>query len=482
MMARVVLALQPQAVADKVRSALIRNEVLVDVLRGRKDLWHRMSRENADIFIVSRSLISKPMADAVSLLRELPESPMVVVLSERIEPEEESALLASGCEAVLVDDLGDEQLSQVLATLLSKRAEFAHQQLLARRGVSKPSLSNFAVSSPSMKAFMGLVRRVAASDTSLLIQGETGVGKEYLGRAIHAEGPRAEGPFIAVNCGALPESLLESELFGHEEGAFTGASRARRGWFEVAHRGTIFLDEIGEMPYHLQVKLLRVLQEREIQRVGSERLVPIDVRVMAATNHDLEAQVEAKQFRQDLYYRLSVVALTVPPLRERREDIPELVDSYVGYFQTRIGSSVEGISDEALDALCRYSWPGNVRELINVIERAMLLSSESIIALGDLPENIACRSAVDMESVVTTPDLAQFGVPESWLDLPWRDVRRFLLDAFEKSYLTGLLRATRGRVGLTAQRAGMRPRSLYEKMKRYGLCKENFRQGAGEER
>ena len=481
MLTRVVVATEKSGLRTKLRAALSQTgaDVIVETMRGKRGLWERMSRESSDLFLVSLSLISEPVEDTISVLRELPDSPMLVVLSGEIEPKEEMRLLAAGCEAVLLEDSPSGQLAQVLETLIEKRTEIAGQKLIAGRDMSKPSLNNFVASSPAMKAFMSLVRRVASSDVSLLFQGETGVGKEHLARAIHAEGQRSEGPFVAVNCAALPEALFESELFGHEEGAFTGASRARRGWFELAHQGTIFLDEIGEMPFHFQVKLLRVLQGQEIQRVGSERTVSIDVRIMAATNQDLEARIEAKEFRQDLYYRLSVMTLNVPPLRERREDIPELAESYIDYFRTRVGNNVDGISPEALDALCRYSWPGNVRELINVIERAVLLCDEPRISLAELPLVISDQVAPSPESVALAPNVAAGDVPEAWIEKPWSEVRKTVLQACERSYLTALLRKAAGRVGETAQLAGMEPRSLYEKMKRHGLCKEDFRRRPG---
>jgi DNA-binding NtrC family response regulator len=312
----------------------------------------------------------------------------------------------------------------------------------------------------------------------LLIMGETGVGKERLARAIHAEGPRSSGPFVAVNCGALPETLLESELFGHEEGAFTGASRARRGWFELSHDGTIFLDEIGEMPLHLQVKLLHVLQNHEVQRLGSERASAIDVRVIAATNRDLLTDVEEKLFRRDLYYRLGVINLSIPPLRERREDIPALVDDYISRFRTTIGREVTSISPDALQGLVNYSWPGNVRELINVIERAVLLCDGDTIRVADLPDGIAdprTAAGITANKRALSFEVGSTSFPMQWLEKPIREVRQAVVFDVEKTYLSRLLELTSGHVGETARRAGIEPRSLFDKMRRYGLRKEDFR-------
>jgi transcriptional regulator with GAF, ATPase, and Fis domain len=233
------------------------------------------------------------------------------------------------------------------------------------------------------------VRRLVASDSNLLILGETGVGKEWLARAVHNEGPRSGGPFLAVNCAALPDALLESELFGHERGAFTGAVRAHRGAFELAHRGTLFLDEVGELPLPLQAKFLRVIEERRITRLGGERAFGVDVRVMAATNRDLEAEVRARRFRADLYYRLGVVALTLPPLRDRVEDVPGLAASALRAAEARVGRPGLSIEPEAMAALVAYAWPGNVRELRNVIERAALLAPGDRLSLADFPRAIS---------------------------------------------------------------------------------------------
>jgi len=244
-----------------------------------------------------------------------------------------------------------------------------------------------AASQP-MIDLLELLERTAAYKTTALLTGESGTGKEVLARAIHAQSPRRNEPFIAVNCGAIPENLLESELFGHVKGAFTGANRARRGLFAEANGGSIFLDEVGELPPPLQVKLLRVLQEEEIRPVGDSKSHAIDVRVIAATARDLEQEIAESRFREDLFYRLNVVRLHVPALRERREDIPLLVDHFLARFRTSLGKPVRGIGDEPLDRLSRYRWPGNVRELENVIERAVILADGDHLTLSSLPENI----------------------------------------------------------------------------------------------
>jgi two-component system response regulator AtoC len=242
--------------------------------------------------------------------------------------------------------------------------------------------------SARMQEIFKTIRKIAEYKTTVLITGESGTGKELVARAIHDHSPRKAGSFVAVNCGAIPENLLESELFGHVKGAFTDASRDKRGLFATAHQGTLMLDEVGELPLNLQVKMLRVLQEEEFRPVGATRNVKVDVRVVAATVKDLAREVEQGTFREDLFYRLNVLPIAVPPLRQRSEDVPALVEHFIGRNNVRLGLQVQGVSAEAMKLLMEYSWPGNVRELENTIERAMVLSESPVIGSGSLPDKI----------------------------------------------------------------------------------------------
>ncbi len=260
--------------------------------------------------------------------------------------------------------------------------------LLAREVERAVGERPIVAASPVMIGVLELLERAAEFKATVLLLGESGTGKEVLARAIHSQSPRRDEAFVAVNCGAIPANLLESELFGHAKGAFTGANKARRGLFLEADGGTLFLDEIGEMPAELQVKLLRVLQEEEIRPLGESKSRQVDVRVLAATSRDLESDVAAGQFREDLFYRLNVVRVDVPPLRERREDIPLLVDHFLEKFRIGLGKPVAGIADDALERLVAYAWPGNVRELENVIERAVILCRDARLGLGELPESV----------------------------------------------------------------------------------------------
>jgi two-component system NtrC family response regulator len=248
-----------------------------------------------------------------------------------------------------------------------------------------------------MLEVLSLVRRVAPSEATVLIRGESGTGKELIAQAIHYGSARARGPLIKVNCAALPEALLESELFGHEKGAFTGAVTSRQGRFELANGGTIFLDEIGDLPLHLQAKLLRVLQEREYEKVGSSRPVKVNVRILTASHRPLEALIKAGQWREDLYYRLNVVTILLPPLRERRSDLSLLIDHFVRHFAEKNGKKISGLTPAGRDILLRYDYPGNVRELENIIERAVVLTRDDVIGSNDLPITVQEGEAIDDE-------------------------------------------------------------------------------------
>jgi len=308
--------------------------------------------------------------------------------------------------------------------------------------------------SASMKALIDMLAMAAPSEATVLITGESGTGKELIAKSLHANSPRREHPLVTVNCAALAESLLESELFGHEKGAFTGADRRREGRFMQAEGGTIFLDEIGEMSPRMQAKFLRVLQEKEIQRVGSEETLPVDVRIVAATNRDLEEDVQVGRFREDLFYRLNVMHLAVPSLRERREDIPLLAQHFLDKYARRNRKTVKGFAPLAMDMLLKYDWPGNVRELENAVERAVILTPGDHVTENQLPLAIV-RQHSDEEQP-----------PEA--GMPTTDGTR-TLEAMEKEAIVATLAATDGNKSETARRLGISRKTLHNKLKAYEI-------------
>jgi len=277
-----------------------------------------------------------------------------------------------------------------------ERERLKREIVLLRKEVeNRYSFGSIIGKSRAMVEIFNTVSKVAGFKTSVLITGESGTGKELVAKAIHYNSPRSSNTFLAVNCGAIPENLLESELFGHKKGSFTGAVNDRKGIFEEADRGTLFLDEIGDLPHNLQVKLLRALQEGEIRRVGDERPVSVDVRVIAATAKDLARESARGLFREDLFYRLNVLPIHMPPLRERREDIPLLVDHFIGIYNERLNLSLQRATPAALKALLTYDWPGNIRELENIIERAMVLTDNTVLDVVDLPEHVTADKQED---------------------------------------------------------------------------------------
>ncbi|MBN2210928.1 MAG: sigma-54-dependent Fis family transcriptional regulator [Sedimentisphaerales bacterium] len=476
MLLHMVMAVQSSGLGRRLQRGLNSEDLALHIVTGKNHVWERVAHYNADIILISRELIPTPLVENIKSLRQLPDCVAVVVLVGQENAQERAALLTAGCDAVLNTGLAMEVLCSTISAIVDRQRIIHQRELTGYHLTAQARLQDFISNSPAMITFMNIVRRVIGSEAPLLILGETGTGKERLARAIHVEGPNASGPFVAVNCGALPETLLESELFGHEQGAFTGATRRRRGCFELAHQGTIFLDEIGEMPLHLQVRLLRVLQDYEVQPIGSENAIKVKVRLMASTNRQLEHEVEQGRFRRDLYYRLSVVSLMVPPLRQRREDIPALVNSYIDFFRKRIGSGQYEVIPETLDALCRYAWPGNVRELINVIERAMLLSNRDKITPSDLPETISgCRPASGAISALAPSSERSAPADEAFYQGSWRSSRRRIVDYYEREYFTYWLRRTNGRISATAKQAGICSRSLFEKLKKHHLDKKKFK-------
>jgi len=333
---------------------------------------------------------------------------------------------------------------------LSEENRFLRSQLNQSHG-----FDNMIGASLPMKQVFDIIRKVSATDANVLVYGESGTGKELVARSIHANSKRKDNPFVPVDCASLPENLLESELFGYEKGTFTGADATRPGLLEFANGGTFFLDEIGEMGINLQAKLLRVLQERQFRRVGGRRMIDVDIRVIAATNRDLDEGIKSGTFREDLYYRLNVINISLPPLRERVGDVPLLADYMLQEYSRTSAASPQGITPEAMKLMESYGWPGNVRELQNVVSRATALSAGSVIGLEDLPEHIR--------------EAGREGTPHSGKGMSFKDAKKRWLASFEKEYLLDLLERNNHNISKAAIEAGIDRKTIHRLLKKYRL-------------
>jgi two-component system, NtrC family, response regulator PilR len=394
--------------------------------------------------------------DVLAAAKQRDTSTEVILMTAHSTIDNAIGAMRSGASNFVTKPFDPAQLAALIEQALEKH-ELVHEnaRLKAQVGARRTGAVG---KSPAMRRVFDLIARVADTKATILITGESGTGKERIARAIHEASSRRGAPFSVVNCGALPENLMESELFGHERGAFTGAVGRSNGIFRDAESGTVLLDEVGELPAPLQVKLLRVLQERKVRPVGGSQEVPIDVRVLAATNRDVEEDVKRGQFRQDLYYRLNVIRVELPPLRERREDIPSLVEQFIANFSAEMHKEVLGLTPDALRAIERYPFPGNVRELENVIERGVALAGARSIGLGDLPQEVSGMSSVQTHGLLELPNEG------CHLDEVLGEVeRRLMLQALEKT--GGIRKAAATLLGITF-------RSLRYRLAKHGLGDE----------
>lgn len=358
-----------------------------------------IAKEGVDVVIAD---LNMPEMDGLESMKEILKiKPDTIVIILTIQPTIKTAVQAmkEGAYDYIAKDANRfnfEEISFIIKRGLNERRTQNENIYLREELKKKSDFSNIIGNSSQIKIVLDYVRRLSSTDSTVLIQGESGTGKELFAQAIHYSGKRAEFPFITINCSALPETLLESELFGHEKGAYTGATEMKKGLFEVADGGTVFLDEIGETPSSIQVKILRVLEEKEFRRVGGTKDIKVDVRVIVATNKDLQILIKDRKFREDLYYRLNVIPVFICPLRERKEDIPLLVRYFIEKYNKILHKRIKGMEDEALQLLLEYPWPGNVRELGNMVERVITLADEGreVIAAIDLPSELKVSTAI----------------------------------------------------------------------------------------
>ncbi len=405
--------------------------------------------------------------DVLAAAKSRSSSTEVILVTAHSTIENALSAMRAGAYDFVAKPFESAELAALVGKAIEKHAIVVENQRL-RAHISRISSTEVLGKSAAMRQVLELATRIASAKTTVLITGESGTGKERVARAIHDRSDRAAGPFLVVNCGALPEALMESELFGHEKGAFTGASSKNLGLFREADGGTVLLDEVGELPLSLQVKLLRVLQERSVRPVGAAQEVPVDVRVLAATNRDVEADVASGKFRQDLYYRLNVIRLTLPPLRDRLEDVPLLAERFIQRFAAEMGKEVVGFTPDGLRALTAYSYPGNVRELENLIERAVALSGSRVIGLGDLPESMSGHASAPAQTLLD--------LPAGGLNLDE------VLNEAERRLLVAALERTGGVRKRAAEVLGITFRSLRYRLQKQGLGDDADDDGDGDER
>ena len=458
-MPRVLIIDDNETMREGMAAAVRRMGHEVAVASSGADGLALMQKQGADFLITDLKMAGVGGMDVVARAREIdPACPaMIVTAYGSVETAVEAMRIGA------VDFLQKPFAPEVLRLKVERALELRRERLGRQRAEAEVealradaaapyTFGDMVGHSPLMRAVFQTIEKVAPADISVHISGESGTGKELVARAIHARSKRAAGPFVKVNCGALTETLLESELFGHEKGSFTGAVKRKLGRIELADKGTLFLDEVGDMTPGLQLKLLRVLQEREFERVGGEETIRVDVRVLSATHRDLKKEVEAGRFREDLFYRLHVVPCNVPSLRERREDVPLLVQHFVEKLGPRTNPAVHGIDDAALARLCAHAWPGNVRELENAVEQALVFASGSNIDVASLP------------------GFLREGTPESTLAVPSGNMSLpEILEDLERQLIQRAYDKTGGVKTETARLLGIKTSALYYKLEKYGI-------------
>ncbi|MGO9138994.1 MAG: sigma-54-dependent transcriptional regulator [Syntrophales bacterium] len=410
-----------------------------------------VSQKAFDLILMDIRMLKVSGLEALAEIKRFNPAIPVIIMTAYASVETAVKALKEGAYDYLTKPLDFDELKLTISRAMEHSRLKEENRRLRESLATQFDSQNLIGHSPAMTKLIETIVQVAPSEATVLITGESGTGKEMIAGAIHFNSLRKNGPFVKINCAAITETLLESELFGHEKGAFTGADKRKEGKFRQAEGGTLFLDEVSEMSPAMQVKLLRVLQEREITRVGGDEVIKVDVRVVAATNKDLIREIEARHFRDDLYYRLNVVTLNVPPLRERREDIPLIARHFLTLFAKKNHKSIKGFTRQAMDRLLKYDWPGNVRELMNAIERGVVLSRSEY--LGEEEFTLVLRAG---PQAIETPD-QQIGAAEA------------SLESVEKETILKALETASGNKSEAARRLGITRRTLHLKLKKYGV-------------
>lgn len=441
-MIRVLVVDDEEPFRRLLKKELTRKGFSVEVASDGESGLNLVSKDSFDVVLLD---IVMPGVDGLSVMKKMmqdPASPSIIVLTGRATVETAVEAMKNGAYDYLTKPYKLDELMIIINRAYEYRRLKMKNQQLQQELIRKESPQDFVYKSRQMEEVFNLVRKIAPTDSTVFIYGESGTGKELIANLIWRYSRRSEEPFIALNCATLSENLIESELFGHEKGAFTNAFQTKYGIVEVADRGTLFLDEIGEMPLSLQAKLLRFLDSGEFRRVGGNKTLKADVRVITATNRDLSELVRRSEFRQDLYYRLNVINIKIPPLRERKEDIPELSNYFLSKYTQKFSKTIKGIDERAMNILLSYHWPGNVRELENVIERAVILSDSELIS----PEDISVSQVQPEEATTLTS-----------------------LDEVEKTHILRVLKETGWNQSKASQILGIDRKTLYLKLKKYEI-------------
>ena len=453
---RVLIVEDDEAMRFFLAQALTKEGYGIEEAGSGEEALRKARRVPFDLSIIDVKLPDISGIDLVSQLKNIDPPSLTIIMTAFDSKELAMEAIQRGAYDYFTKPFKLEELRVVIRRALEKRRLEKDVAQLKERLQERYEFTNIIGNSGSMQEVFSVIRKIVNTDSTILISGESGTGKELIAQAIHTNSKRHDKPFIKLNCVAIPESLLESELFGHEKGAFTGAIEKKPGKFELANGGTIFLDEIGDMTLATQAKILRVLQEREWERGGGTNSVRVDGRVIAATNKDLAQAIQSKEFREDLYYRLNVVSIQLPPLRERKEDIPLLVEHFLAKFNARFGKAVKGVTKEVMELLHRYPWPGNVRELENSLERAVIMAHNDLITPDLLPLQFQSPEEI-------------ISVPTSFKDLKLTPPLKETLLDMEKKMVLEALKEAHGVQARAAKILGLSERSLWHLVKKHGI-------------
>ncbi|MCB9093180.1 MAG: sigma-54-dependent Fis family transcriptional regulator [Halobacteriovoraceae bacterium] len=495
-MHRVLVVDDDQVLQQSVRQALEYHDFSVEVADNGREAVSAIYKEKFDLVVMDVNMPEMSGIEALVEIKKHDPSTIVIILTAYSNVQDAVNSVKEGAYNYLEKPISSENLVALIKRALKARS------LVETTAFSAPSLKlsdgssgdKFVGESNEMQKVFGVINKLAQVNTPVLIRGESGTGKELVAKAIHYNGPRKDEKFVVINCGAIPENLIESELFGHEKGAFTGADSRKIGKFQYAEGGTLFLDEIGDLSFTMQVKLLRVLQEKTFTPVGANREIKVDVRIIAASHRPFEEMIKDGSFREDLFYRLNVLPVYLPPLRERTSDIPHLINYYIDYFNNVHNLSVKGFNDESLKVLTSYKWPGNIRELRNVVEHSFIMESGDYVQKNSLPTHILNDSSVQSvqeEDIGSKIDIGQIrnsvfdreddeALDNFQFTFAQKDGEDVKLDfqvakeLFEKEFILQALKLNRGKINQTALNANIPKKTLLRKIEKYGLDPKSF--------